>query len=236
MSNWFNPLPGTPAYYTASAGAQKALYSGWKKHPLKLARNIRVKRRRLCYSRPELHYLDTIGAMSPVGVGGSIGSLSTLAEGTEYNTRNGRTVQAKYLQYDILITPPTGAGVYDYYQMNFFIDKAGGAASPAYASVFDVGSGQLGFAFKNLQTNADRFIILKTLKGTVMNGSPDIITRLTGVIKIPYKNSRITYSGAGALIPSTNAVLWSISSYDNTGLAASSFQFAYNIRLAFIDL
>lgn len=196
------------------------------------ARGWSVKRG---YLTPETHYLDTSYA-GVIPTNGHIFSVNAIAEGNEYNTRTGRTIGGRYLQYDIYIIPPTTSGLFDTGQFMVVLDKAGASNVPTVADVLDTSVCGYGMQFRNIAKNIDRFKILKMIRWKVQNGSPDITYRCTGLVKLKGKIARATFGGTTATIPLTNALYVMNVSLNNTAAAATSAAYYLSARYAFIDL
>jgi len=84
------------------------------------------------YRRPgrkETHYSDNeTTAVLPTG--GFITCVNSVAEGTEFNQRNGRTIMGKYIQIDLLVYPPTTSNDFDQVQWALVCDKSGCGNTP----------------------------------------------------------------------------------------------------------
>ena len=116
-------------------------------------------------NRKEIHYLDTslgTGGIAAVPVGGWVLCFNNIAEGVEYNTRNGHTITGKYAQLYICIYPPTTGDEMDVVQWALVNDVSGVGGAPAYTDIFDIAATgvPIAQAFKNIRNNVDQFKIL----------------------------------------------------------------------------
>jgi hypothetical protein len=238
----------TPDVLSVLAGLGSAAYHGYQKYKQwypggrkpyrgawKYDRKSYKKMKYMC--RPEMHYLDVTGGAAPAApaVGGTVVSLNSIGEGTEYNQRNARIIIAKYIQYDFIIQIPTNSGADDFYQIAIVYDRDTSGSLPTYAQIFDTSVSPVGMAFKNIAANQDQFQILKTLKGHVSAGPPHEVLRLRGMIKIPLKLSRVVYSSAGVSIPESGGFVLVFASLANSGTQVASYALAYNIRFGYHD-
>jgi hypothetical protein len=190
--------------------------------------------------RPEMHYVDTsygtIGSSYVPSVGGSCLPLNAaIGAGTEFNQRNGRNIIGKYLQYDINLWPPATAGNFDAYHVAFVCDKLPAGTAPTYAQIYDTSVNPVGVCFKNIASYGDRFAVLKTMKGTVQNGSPDVPIRLTGMIKIPMRLARVTYTGTSVGQPECSGFYCLVASEQNTGSNSTCWYGQLNFRFGYHD-
>jgi len=186
--------------------------------------------------QPEIHYLDTSYAATTPPVGGSVTPVNLVANGSDYNQRDGRCIVSYFLQYDIVIAPPTAVGISDSYQVAIFHDINPSTASTVYSGVYDVAVNPLGLAFRNIARNGDRFTLLREFRGFVINGSPLVMRRFRGVLRIPTNLCRSVYSSAAAAIPESGGLFFLTASVANTGLAASACTVTASFRLAFHDI
>jgi len=213
-----------------------ANWSASSRRPYRGGVTYKSKLRRRAFKRacrPEQHYIDVANAPALIPAGGVLQCINQIASGDDYNQRSGRVVINSYIQYDILVLPPTNAGVNDQYNLAFIWDAQPNNALAAYNQPFDMLTHHIGMEFKNLAQFANRFTILKTIKGSVSEGSPDLPRRYRGFIKLPIKCMRSIYAGAAAGVPESGAILFGQASFNNTGLAATTCSLTCSFRVGF---
>jgi hypothetical protein len=192
-------------------------------------------------NRKETHYLDTAlgtGGIAAVPVGGWVLCFNNIAEGVEYNTRNGRTIIGKYAQLDVCIYPPTTADAMDVVQWALVNDVSGVGTAPAYTDIFDEAATGVPLAqcFKNIRSNVDCFKIMAGDNVIVRNGLPNATYHVRRLIKIPLKYTRTNFKDNTAVIPLTNALYFVMVSQNNSGVVASSASALTVLRYAFVDI
>lgn len=200
---------------------------------LRIAKKARRAYARAC--RPEMHYLDVAAALTAIPAAGACVCINQIAEGNEFNTRTARNIVLRYIQYQINLLPPTTAGVNDQYLIAIVYDRQSNGVAATYGSIFDQTTHAVSMEFKNIAQFGQRFRILRTFRGSVSEGTPDLCKVLKGVIKIPPALCRITYAGSAAAIPETGAIYACYASWNNTGVAATSTRFSASYRIGFND-
>lgn len=191
----------------------------------------RYMKRRTC--APEIHYVDTAGALAVIPAGSAIIRCAEVAQGDDFNNRTGRIIVGKYLQLNIQLAPPTGAGNMDYVQIVVVVDKQPDAAGPIYNDIFDTLVAPVGQCFRNLKTNSSRFKILTSFHVAMANGAGGVPVVLQKMVKIPLALSRQVYSSTAATYPETNAYYIVVASFVNSGAAATAASYSYAARFAF---
>jgi len=195
-------------------------------------RRIGKGRRRRLTAIAEIKYVDSTVASTPVPTGGFVNCFNLVAEGTDYNTRIGRTIWPKYMILDIIFAPPTTNSAADTGFWAIVQDKQ---PNNALANFTDIFSSASAGANKNVAVNSSRFKILRRgtlpiLSDITIGGAHErVYVKLPLRIKMQYKDNT-------AAIPITNSLLMIIFSNNDTGASATSMSFSYNIRFAFCDV
>jgi hypothetical protein len=180
----------------------------------------------------EIKFIDVAMNLTACPVGGGSSCINQVAEGTEFNTRVGRTIFGKYMVIDLTVIPPTNGAAIDSGFVALVLDHQANNALATQSDVFLVAGP---YAMKNVATNAARFKILR-------RWTLPILSNTAGTGGVHYRlymklnNLKIQYTGAASGIPVTNALNMYWYSTDNTGAAATCFNIAYNIRFAFTDV
>lgn len=195
-----------------------------------------LARQRKFFSRKEVKYLDySTTYPTAIAVGGNAVCLNQIAEGDDYNQRDGRMIFGKYVQVDCMIHAPSTSGN-DWGFAAIVIDLQSNLAAPNFSDVFNAPAGNLGASFKNLASSQERFKIIKFQTWHVEYGSPDNNVRIRWFVKIPVACSRSRYNGTIAAIPGSNACYFVIASSQNTGsTVANGAGLALTTRFAFND-
>ena len=217
------------SYSDDSMVAKKSKGQANKRNPVYRALRSMLERK---YLDTQSGYID-FNTTNPIG---STYAISNIAEGNDYNNRQGRAITGLYVQLDFyaymdaLTANPTTAIPWTWHLV---VDKQANGTLQGYNVLFDETIVTNSFAsFKNLASNDDRFVILKTECGTVdLNGNGPFHKRY--FIKIPQHCSQIRYPGTTAAVPNTNGIIFAIS-----GAAASVLDGYFNIvtRLVFLDV
>lgn len=233
----FNPLPGTPAWYSATDAVRKA--SGLPRQ-FKIGYRARKKKAAILRAyamRPELKYVDqNARSLSVVGVNGEVICLNSIGEGTEYNQRIGRLVHGRYIQMDIYATAPTDSSYQDSVTVALVYDRQPNNSTAAYNQVFDTSVIAIGQGFKQIALNSDRFRIVRTwTTGVLDHASSMDRARIRTFYKIPRAYNLTRYIGSGSGVPQTGAWLVVVASIANTASAVSSASVQITCRYAFND-
>ena len=182
----------------------------------------------------EIKHLDSI-INGTIAANGTCTCINNIAEGSGVNQRVGRSVRARYLQYDVMCIPAVSTGQ-DTVSVGFYWDLQANGSTAAYADVYDVNLPAYFNAFRNMN-NIDRFVKLggfelgPTAYSTAAATANAFLfnTRRRGIIKIPFKLAQIRYGATGASVPNTGAILITFATYrnDNTMTISGTVRFAY---------
>lgn len=205
----------------------------------KIATAIAARKRKVSrvYARPELKYGDTTINPGAVPAGGYLACINQIAQGTDFQQRIGRLVLAKYVQVDLFLSAPTLAAQVDYGLVALVVDSGPEGALATAADIYSIFALYNGMPFRNLAVNADRFKVLKQSTYMVQNAvnGPNIEWRERWMVRVPLKNSKVRYTGAGGAIPETNAIIMVILSQANAGSVVTSPALTMTTRFAYID-
>lgn len=151
--------------------------------------------------------------------------LNLIAQGNDYNNRQGNSIKASGLSYNIYINKANATNAYDRCRLILFIDKKGEGATPAITDLLESNSF---YSLKN-HTNRDRFKIIKDMRFSLDN-SNNLSRTLKGFIRL---KQHIKYQNTTGAIGSTDTnQIWLFYLSDN---AANGPVTAMNFRLRFID-
>lgn len=128
---------------------------------------------------PEFKKIDTQYSESPTTTPGIV-PISLCAQGDDFDSRTGRTILMKSIEYSGLITHNTEGTGSIYHKVYFFIDKAPNQALATAAHIFL--SGNAIYGVRNLD-NRKRFICLKELK-FVTNDTDKTEVLFNGYLKL----------------------------------------------------
>lgn len=165
---------------------------------------------------------------------GTTVALSSIAEGSDFNNRLGRSISAQYVMIDVYCymdssaTPSTSVP----FTYHILIDRQPNGSLAGTTTILDQSVITNGvFSYKNTGSNDNRFTILKTVTSAVdLQAKGPYHER--HYIRIPAVDSTIRYGGTTAAVPNTNNIIFAIA-----GLAASPSDAYWNMtsRLCFTD-
>lgn len=164
-----------------------------------------------------------------------VGSLNSIAEGSDSNQRIGRSINLASVEMDIslLSNNVSWDGFYA-----IVLDRQPNSSLPSFSDIFDVstlGFVNVGIALRNTLSYQDRFVVLKrgeiNLNTSVNTQTHDKVFVDLGRLKGMDRTAN--YSGSGAVVPNNAAVLVTIAGSTNAALSTS---FLANCKLRFTDM
>lgn len=201
--------------------------------PMKRSRMMKKKSRSSSSTLlNEMKYFDVVvAALTAVAAGGSVASLNSIAEGSDYNNRVGRRLVPKYVQLNYYMSATTNL---DVVKISLVWDSQPNASLATYNTIFNVATSSPALALRNVDNSVSRFKILWDEEILVAGGVTDN-DNVTGQKFINLSRMQaVEYSGAAAAVPYTGALYLCLGSYTNSG-AAGSATCAYTARFAFND-
>lgn len=220
-----------PGYYN-----KKKRFSNYTRKPkrnnFKMYQNVVVK-------NEELKYLDVNFTSQDPTTTGTVYQINNIAEGSEFNQRDGRNIRIKYVDVKMWWDWPAAANAPTApvsARCALVLDRQPNGTAATYGQIFDISVASPTFAMKNVADNQYRFKILKD----------DLMTFYTGYaqdplldyfIKIPFskspKDSIVRYPGTTATVPNTNALYIVTCSSE---LAPSQTTINGVVRVAYVDM
>lgn len=213
----------------------------YNKFPTKNARKYPVSRkysipRNLQFNQEERKYLDNNLASADPTSSGLVVGLINIAEGTDFNQRVGRKVKLMYIQYDLIVTStavaplpvvPTG------YNFHIVLDRQPNNSLATIGQVLDTTVTPAVSAMKNIGQYAERFKILKTVKGLLYTGNTENC-RFNGYVKLNtnQRDSQCQFLSSAAASPTVNNILLVFA--QNGGANACIFD--GNLRVVYTDM
>lgn len=194
---------------------------------LKPATSLHYKKRKSTVSRPELKYVETTWSAIDPGTAGTVLTLNTTVEGSDFNQRIGRKINSVYLEYCFNIgtaTAATGLPIQNGtpWVVHIVHDKNPNAGAATAIEVLDsgvvgtAGSPGLVYAFKNKKNGDERFKILKTHYGYYDAGqatsnqasrTDSTFTRdYVSLSGLPGVMSTVQYNSAASVNPISNSI------------------------------
>lgn len=227
----FNPRPYTPAWWKAHPTVQNALLLRGKRAKA----IVGSKKRRITGLRPEVKYYENYFA-GAIAAGGVVYNTTYIAEGTDFNTRVGRLINALYVQVDIWVKAPTNNATPDTGICAVVVDRQSNSSTPNVSDIFDNTTLRSGQQFKKLSSNSERFVILKTKTFGPLDHTASIDnSRHRFMVKIPKRLCRVRYSGSSAGVPESNAIFLICHDSNDGGATDTSMNWLINYRCAFVD-
>jgi hypothetical protein len=162
--------------------------------------------------------------------------LNSIAQGDDYNNRDGRILAGHAISYSIVLHCPDNAAAADSYQIAFVYDTTPATGTPTYADIFDTTVLAVGTAFLNLKTMAGRFVIVREFRGTLQQGGAMTVGRLNGTLRIPARLARSVYAAAAADDPESGGWYIVIASAANTANIQTSVNISAQLRFMYVDV
>lgn len=192
---------------------------------------------RLLSSMSEQKYIDTVQTTTDYNStypSGLAYSLCQLAEGNDFNNRQGRAVKMKYVMVDLFCFMDAGASPTTAipFTVHIVLDKQPNSATATYGNIMDLTVTTNGFqAFKNIATNSERFRILKTIGSTIdLNAHGPYRERF--FVRIPEEFSVARYAGTTASVPQVNNILLALSASATT---VGDGYYSFSTRVVYTD-
>lgn len=190
----------------------------------------RVPRPMTAVLAAEVKYQDTQVSNASVTTTAQIVTLSNIAQGDQYNNRNGNQILAKYVQYNaafLAITGTPSIGV-----LYVVLDRQANGGQANYASIFDTGTIGAPYSMKNIFSYGERFKILAHHQVSIAAGTDsNSIIGYIDMTKQKLADRVVKYPGSTATDSSTNNML--IVYMSNTASAGvvgfqAGFRYAFN--------
>lgn len=180
----------------------------------------------------ETKYLDTaVGVTDPTNAG-DVFTLSNVGEGTDFNTRIGRKIAPKYLQYRLQFQTGAGSAALPVqWCAHFVLDRQPNNATPTYATVFDTSVSAATYAMKNVANYQERFKILKDHRGYVSTSISSETCFVEGYIDLS-REENVMYLSSAAAVPSVNCY----NVYFSQGGVANAVNVVGTVRFAYTDV
>jgi hypothetical protein len=142
----------------------------------------------------EIKRLDYNVATSATVYNGSINSLSLIAEGSDYNQRDGHSVKAVCLEFNIgaEFNIASMVNLYNNGRAIIFCDLEQNGVQPTVAQVLEATGTDVSPFSMFQHDNTERFIILDDWLFAVSNGGPAALTHRARIML----NSHIRFSGS----------------------------------------
>lgn len=158
----------------------------------------------------EVKYYETGFNIASVTNTPQVFALSDIAQGDNYNNRNGNLVQSKYLQWEFTMNQVANTIPINY-KIALVLDRAPNGISPTFQNVFDTSVAPLTFSMKNIQAFQERFKILREYLGvcTSSHGGDATQSCFKGFVdmrKLPAADQIVRWSGSGAVAPNVNGL------------------------------
>lgn len=179
-------------------------------------------------SKPELKELTT-NVVGAVTTNGYIINLNNLSFGSDTGQRIGRVVKGARLHYSFVILGASASGLIDYLRVMIIYDSQANAANPASTDFLETGAaGSLVTCPKNTKSYPERFTFLmdrvipvqNQSSGGSCNGDKED-QAMQGSISLA-RLAPTRFPSSATTIPTTGSILLYVTSYQNTGLVATS--------------
>lgn len=201
----------------------------------KRARKSRIPRPHTSVLTAETKYFETFVSVSNLTQTALIISLSNIAQGDNYNQRNGNQVLHKYLQYNWNVRQYAGTSQALQYTAMLILDRQANGGTPLISDILDTNTLPAWFAMKNIFRNQERFRILKTHKQRCGEPGNDngVVNDYIDLTTLDMKDRVVRFPGVSGNDPSTNALFLVLISENSTPNIIGAFG---GIRWAFNDV
>jgi hypothetical protein len=218
-----------------------------RKNPYPM-KNAGIKRPMVSYRKPSINSLvarainaqaetkeNPVGAsLGIVPTGGTAIVLNNIAEGTDFNTRVGRTISPKNIQIDFSINPPNTVPNTDTGFVALVYDSQPNATAAAFYDIFLYGGSVTpGQAFKNTAAGYEKRFKICWIEHYAVGAGGDPVKMRKFWKCREGKTEFNTSSGAVAI---TGAYYICVGSVSNSGTGSTSAYWTYNSKFTFTDL
>lgn len=181
----------------------------------------------------------TTNTLQNVTTTGTVINLNTIAEGDEFNNRNGRIIKSTYIDIQYSLYNNTLDSSADGSKVALVWDKTPNGTAAAWTDIFlTTASSNPSLIFKNTPNNAERFHIawmdeLPQVVNSMQTGTNATYTRMRHFYKVPDKYSNSRYGNTTAVVPNLGA--WYLFYVDGTN-AATNVRIDYTSKYVYTDI
>lgn len=200
---------------------------------------LATKIRRVVENSEEKKYFETAGSQADTTATGVIVPLNNIAEGNDFNQRDGRKVRNKYVEADVVMAISTAqavAGTTRIGTWHLVLDRQPNGTAPTFGQIFDTTICEPWQAYKNVQQFAQRFKILKTERfviGTAEAGQTYRLNAFINMMNLSDVDQITHWPGSTGVVPNTNA-LYLVYVSDET--AGSQCVISWATRVVYVDM